>query len=220
MYLFSTLQQIPALSKMWVILQPVIFLTDICSHMQPTKHDAAAAKESHMRSLPHSTSEVPPAQGMQSTVSSVPNFFASSAAFQKPLEIKIPSSSIFGAQGSTNFVSNPAPLHAASSISSPDIVFSYGTPGANFNVKRHVNPFVPSLPIEDPANALWDSEKKTENAHRDQDLSLGQQAYAPAGSISYGGKSPVFEFSALYLLPDSERPLIVPCWSLRTYSTQ
>jgi len=127
---------------------------------------------------------------------------------------------MFGAQGSTNFVSNPAPLHATSSISSSDILFSYGTPGANFNVKGHVNPFVPSLLIEDLANELWNGEKKTENAHRDQDLSLGHQAYAPAGSMSYGGKSPVLDFSVLYLLPDSERPLIVPCWSLRTYSTQ
>ena len=105
-------------------------------------------------------------------------------------------------------------------ISSSDILFSYGTPGANFNVKGHVNPFVPSFLIEDLENELWDGEKKTENAHRDQDLSLGQQAYAPAGSMSYGGKSPVFDFSVLYLLPDSEWPLIVPSWSLRTYSTQ
>ena len=187
--------------------------------MQPTGHDATAAKESHMGSLSHSTSELPPAQGMQSTVSSIPNFFASSAAFQKPLEIKTPSL-MFGAQGSTTFVSNPAPLHAASSISSPSILFSHGVPGANFNVKDHVNPFVPSLPIGDPANPLWDGEKKTENAHRDQGLSLGQQAYAPVGSMSYGGKSPVSEFSVLYLLPDSERSLIVPCWSLWTYSTQ
>ena len=134
MYLTSTFQQISALPKMWVILQPEIFSTDICSQTQPT-------------------------------------------------------------QGSTTFVSNLAPLHAASSISSP---------GAN------VNPFVPSLPIEDPANPLWDGEKKIENAQRDQDLSLGQQAYAPAGSMSYGGKSPVSEFSVLYLPPDSERPLIVP----------
>jgi len=99
-------------------------------------------------------------------------------------------------------VLNLAPSHAASSISSPSILFSYGTPSANFNVKGHVNPFVPSLPVEDPANPLWDSEKKTENTQRD--LLLGQQAYAPAGSMSYGGKSPVSGFSVLYLLPDSE----------------
>ena len=105
-------------------------------------------------------------------------------------------------------MSNLAPSHAASSISSPGIPFSYGTPGANSNVKGHVNPFVPSLPVEDPANPLWDGE----NAQRD--LSLGQQAYAPAGSISYGGKSPVSDLSVLYLPPDSERPLIVPCWGL------
>jgi len=115
-------------------------------------------------------------------------------------------------QGSTTFVSNLAPSHAASSISSPGIPFSCGTPGANSNVKGHVNPFVPSLPVEDPANPLWDGEKKTENAQRD--LSLGQQAYAPAGSMSYGGKSPVSDFSVLYLPIDSERPLIVPCWGL------
>ena len=51
---------------MWVILQPVIFLIDICSQTQPTRHDATAAKESHMGSLPHSTSEVLPAQGINS----------------------------------------------------------------------------------------------------------------------------------------------------------
>ena len=54
-------------------------------------------------------------------------------------------------------MSNLASLHTASLISSP---------GAN------VNSFVPSLPIEDPANPLWDGEKKTKNAQRDQDLSL------------------------------------------------
>jgi len=183
-------------------------LTDICSQKQPTEHDATAAKESYTESLPHSTSEIPPAQEMQSTVSSVPNFFASSAAFQKPLEIKIPSS-MFGVQGSTTFVSNPAPLHAASSISSPGIPFNYGTPSANFNV----NTPVPSFPIEDPANPLWDGEK-TENAQRDQNLSLGQQAYAPAGSISYGSKSSVSDFSVLYLPFNSEQSLIIPCWSL------
>jgi len=177
-------------------------LTDICSQKQPTEHDA---KESHTESLPHSTSEIPPAQEMQPTVSSIPNFFANSAALQKPLEIKIPSS-MFGTQGSTTFVSNPAPLHAASSISSPSIPFSYGTPSAN--------PPVPSFPIEDPANPLWDGEKKTENAERDQNLSLGQQAYALAGSMSYGGRSSVSDFSVLYLPPNSKQPLIVPCWSL------
>jgi len=81
-------------------------------------------------------------------------------------------------------VSNPVPLHAASSISSPGIPFIHGAPGANFNVKGHVNPFAPSPPIKDPANPLWNGEKKTENAHRDQNLSLGQQAYASAGSMS------------------------------------
>ena len=98
---------LPTLPKMWVILQPVIFLTGICSQTQPTEHDATAAKESYTRSLPHSTSGVLPAQG------------------------------------STTFISNPAPLHAASSISSPGIPFSYDTPSANFNVKGHVNPPVP-----------------------------------------------------------------------------
>jgi len=107
MYLFSTFQQTSTLPKMWVILQPVIFLTGICSQTQPTEHDATAAKESYTRSLPHSTSGVLPAQG------------------------------------STTFISNPAPLHAASSISSPGIPFSYDTPSANFNVKGHVNPPVP-----------------------------------------------------------------------------
>jgi len=70
----------------------------------------------------------------------------------------------------------------------PGIPFSYGTPGANVNAMGHVNPLVPSLPIEDPANSFWDGEKKTENAQRDQNLSFGQQAYAPAGPTSYGGK--------------------------------
>ena len=158
--------------------------------MQPTEHNATATKEPYTESLPHSTSGVPPAQKTQSTVSNVPNFFASSAAFQKPLEIKVPSS-MFGAQGSTTVVSDSAPLHAASSISSSRIPFSYGTPSANFNAKGHVNPPVPSFPIEDAANPLWDGEKKTENAQRDQDLSLGQQVHAPAGSMSYGGRSSV-----------------------------
>jgi len=76
------------------------------------------------------------------------------------------------------------------------------------------------LPFLDPANPWWDGEKKTENAQKDQNLSLGQQAYAPAGSISYGGKSPVSDFSVLYLPPNSERHLIVPCWSLWTRFTQ
>jgi len=109
-------------------------------------------------------------------------------------------------------VSNLAPSHAVSSILSPGISFSYGTPGANFNVKGHVNPFVPSLPVKDPANPLWDSEKKTENTQGD--LLLSQQAYAPAGSMSYSGKSPVSDFSVFYLPPDSQQPLIVPCWGL------
>ena len=109
-------------------------------------------------------------------------------------------------------MSNLAPSHAASSIPSPGIPFSYGTPGANFNVKGHVNLFVPSLPVEDPANPLWDGEKKTENAQRD--LSLGQQAYALASSMSYGGKLPVSDFSVLYLPHNSKQPLIVPCWGL------
>ena len=104
------------------------------------------------------------------------------------------------------------PSHATSSISSPSILLSYGTPGANFNMKGHVNPFVPSLPVEDPANPLWDGEKKTENAQKD--LSLGQQAYAPAGSMSYGDNSPVSDFSVLYLPHNSKQPLIVPCWGL------
>jgi len=172
--------------------------------MQPTEYDATVAKEPYTESLPHSTSGVPPAQKTQSTVPSVPNFFASSAAFQKPLEIKVPSS-MFGAQGSTTV----AP--AASSISSSGIPFSHGTPSANFNAKGHVNPPVPSFPIEDAANPLWDGEKKTENAQRDQKLSLGQQVYAPAGSLSYGGRSSVSDFSVLYLPPNSEQPLIVPC---------
>jgi len=163
-------------------------LTDICSQKQPTEHDATAAKVSYTESLPHSTPGIPPAQEMQSTVSSVPNFFASSAAFQ-PLEIKTPSS-MFGAQGSATLVSNPAPLHAASSISSPGIPFN-GTPSANLIAKGHVNPPIPSFPIEDAANPLWDGDKKTENPQRDQNLSLGQQAYAPAASMSYGGRSSV-----------------------------
>jgi len=48
-----------------------------------------------------------------------------------------------------------------------------------------------SLPIEDPANPFWDGEKTTENAQRDPRVSLGQQAYAPAGSnmvASDGGR--------------------------------
>ena len=164
------------------------FFTNNCSQKQHTEHDATAAKASYTESLPHSTPGVPPAQEMQSTVSSVPNFFASSAAFQ-PLEIKTPSS-MFGAQGSTTLVSNPAPLHAASSISSPGVPFN-GTPSANLIAKGHVNPPLPSFPTEDAANPLWDGDKKTENAQRDQNLSLGQQAYAPAASMSYGGRSSV-----------------------------
>jgi len=109
-------------------------------------------------------------------------------------------------------VLNLAPSHTASSIISPSIPFSYGTPGANFNVKGHVNPFVPSLPVKDPANLLWDSKKKTKNTQRD--LLLGQQAYASASFMSYGGKSPVSDFSVLYLPPDSKRPLIILCWGL------
>ena len=97
---------------------------------------------------------------------------------------------MFGAQGSATLVSNPAPLHAASSISSPGIPFN-GTPSANLIAKGHVNPPIPSFPIEDTANPLWDGDKKTENPQRDQNLSLGQQAYAPAASMSYGGRSSV-----------------------------
>jgi len=175
------------------------FLTDICSQMQPTEHDATAAKEPYTESLPHSTSGVPPAQKTQPTVTSVPNFFASSAAFQKPLDLKIPSL-MFGAQGSTTVVSDPAPLHAASSISSSSAPFSYGTPSANFNAKGHVNPPVPSFPTEDAANPLWDGEKKTENPQRDQKLSLGQQVYAPAGSMSYGGRSSLISQYCTYRL--------------------
>jgi len=104
------------------------------------------------------------------------------------------------------------PSHATSSISSPSILLSYGTPGANFNMKGHVNPFVPSLPVEDPTNPLWDGKKKTENAQRD--LPLDQQAYALASSMSYGGKLPVSDFSVLYLPHNSKQPLIVPCWGL------
>jgi len=82
------------------------------------------------------------------------------------------------------------------------MLFSYGTPGTNFNVKGHVNPFIPSLSVEDSANPSWDSEKKTKNAQRN--LLLSQQAYALASSMSYGGKSLVSDFSVLYLPPDSE----------------
>ena len=90
----------------------------------------------------------------------------------------------------------------AQGSTAPGIPFSYGTPSANFN---------PPVPIEDPANPFWDGDKKTENA---QNLSLGQQAYAPAGSISYGSKSSVSDFSVLYLPFNSEQSLIIPCWSL------
>jgi len=82
------------------------------------------------------------------------------------------------------------------------LTFSYGTPGANFNVKSYVNLFFPSLPVKDPANILWDSKKKTKNAQRN--LLLGQQAYVPASSMSYDGKSPVSDFSVLYLPPNSK----------------
>jgi len=175
------------------------FLTDICSQMQPTEP---------------LSSGVPPAQEMQSTISSIPNFFASSPAFQKPLEIKTPPS-MFGAQAiefskkSTAFVSNPnpAPLHVASSTSSSRIPFGYSTPSASLNARGHANP---PVPIEDPENPLWDGEK-TENAQRDQKLSLGQQVH---------GRSSFSDFSVLYLTPDSEQPgsatyqsLIVPRWS-------
>jgi len=96
-------------------------------------------------------------------------------------------------------------LHSTSRVplaqksTAPSIPFSYGTSSANFN---------PSIPIKDSANPFWDGDKKAENT---QNLLLSQQAYALASSISYGGKSPVFDFSVLYLLLNSEQPLTIPC---------
>jgi len=98
--------------------------------------------------------------------------------------------------GSLLHLTSRVPL--AQKSTAPGIPFSYGTPSANFN---------PPIPIKDSANPFWDSDKKAENT---QNLLLGQQAYALAGSISYGGKLPVSDFSVLYLLLNSEQPLIIP----------
>jgi len=143
------------------------FLTDNCSQVQPI--DDTASKKSHTEPP---LSEVPPAQEMQPTVSKIPNFFANSKYLQNPPKITYPSSTLFGpritdlSKGSTTFVSNPAPSHASSSISSPGL--SCSLPSANLKAKGHFNPSVSGLPVEDAANPLWNAETKIENAQRDQ----------------------------------------------------
>lgn len=159
----STAPSASAQEKMSEVFTPVppseLPPTTRLSSFSGTPHaDVLPAQEMHPAAL-----SIKPKEHVSSN-GGVPNFFASSAAFQRPLEIKTPSL-MFGTQPNEppKGTAVPASVPAPSSTFSLGIPSNNGTPNANFNGTSLFGAPVSSLPVKDATNPFWDGEKKTED---------------------------------------------------------
>lgn len=120
----------------------------------------------------------------------IPNFFARSAAFNKPLEIKT-APLIFSSQPTelpeSNITSVPIPLAPVLSAVVPP---SDGSRSVSSDATSLFGSPAPGAPVKDVANPLWDGEKKAGADGPPQDTKKDQPQAAPISIFGAATQAP------------------------------